>query len=370
MKKTLLALLVVCTTFTFCRKATIDEVTSGSETLSEPVPSCYYPAVNVSTFVGSGTPGHADGTTKTAGVGGPMAMASFNGILYFSSSGRLRKIEGSMVTTFFTHSAPMGLSFIVALATDYDGNIYAGYSDFFIQKISPAGEVLATYGVPGMGGYSALPPYRFGTLGGLAVDLDNRLYISDHGNKVVRRLDPDGSMVIIAGQVGVAGTEDGPVSLARFGYNLSDIAVSPYGDRIYIADDTRVRVISGGYVSTIAGSTSAGHVDGNGPAARFGKIGDLDIDAGGNLYLGEYYNSYTGEYAYVRKIIRMRTGLIAWKVTTLAGGERGFANGSGAAARFDGLWGIVVNSSATTIYAADYDNNRIRRLSLTCAPVF
>ena len=92
----------------------------------------------------------------------------------------------------------------------------------------------------------------------------------------------------------------------------------------------RVRVINAGTVSTIAGSIYSGHVDGNGSSARFGNLTDIELDASGNLYLSEFNNSVTPENCYIRKIIRMTTGLIPWKVTTLAGGERGYANGDGA----------------------------------------
>jgi len=325
----------------------------------------------VSVLAGNGVASHTDGPIKTAGIASPMAMTSFNDITYFSTWGRLRRIQGGSISTIYTHySGPIGEYFITSLATDYDGNIYAAFgNEYVIRKISPSGVVLATYGVSGTSGYSNTAPFLFQQLSGIAVDIDGRLYIADK-NYVVRRLNTDGTLQLIAGQVGVFGTTDGSVAVARFGLNIGNLAVSPFGESIFVEDETRVRIINAGTVSTIAGSTYTGHVDGNGSSARFGTLSEIKLDASGNLYLSEYYNSSTTEYCYIRKIIRMTTGLIPWKVTTLAGGVRGYANGDGAVARFNGPWGITVNNSSTTVLVADHVNDRIRKLSLTCVPVF
>ncbi len=367
-----LAILPIMLIFS-CRKTELGaENIENKEILSDPgAPPCYYPNVGVSVLAGNGTFSYTDGPIKIAGVGCPMAMASFNDNTYFTTWGRLRRIQGGSISTIFTHDhGPIGEYFITSLATDYDGNIYAAFTnEHVVRKISPSGVLLATYGVSGTSGYSNVSPFLFGQISGIAVDIDGRLYIADN-NYVIRRLNTDGTLQLIAGQVGLWGTTDGSTAVARFGLNMRNIAVSPFGESIYVEDDTRVRVINAGTVSTIAGSTYTGHIDGNGSSARFGNLRDIKIDASGNLYLSEMYNSSTTSYCYIRKMIRMTTGLIPWKVTTLAGGERGYANGDGAVARFDSPWGITVNNSSSTVLVADYNNNRIRKLSLTCVPTF
>lgn len=375
MKKVIVLAALMIALLSACKKQTEASLQNnmslpGNETPAG-VPPCYYPLVGVSTFAGSATPSNTDGSLKTAGVSGPMAITSFGDIIYFSTYGRIRKIQANVVSTIYTHSTgPTATIFITDMATDYDGNLYVAFgNEYVIRKISPGGTVLATYGVPNVAGYSNIPPYRFQQISGVAVDIEGRLYISDR-NYVVRRLNTDGTMELIAGQLGLSGTTEGPISVARFSGNFGALAVTPYGDKIYVDDDTRVRVISGGNVNTIAGSTSRGHVDGNGGSARFGSILDMDIDVSGNLYITEYHNSFTDEYFYVRKVIRMTSGLIAWKVTTLAGGLRGFANGDGAAAKFNFPWSLTVNPGITDIYVADHSNNRIRRLNLGCLPSF
>ena len=138
-------------------------------------------------------------------------MTSFNDITYFSNSGRLRKIQGGSISTIYTHySGPIGEYFITSLATDSDGNIYAAIAnEYVVRKISPGGVVLATYGVSGTSGYSNTSPFLFQQISGIAVDLDGRLYISDR-NYVVRRLNTDGTLQLMAGQPGMYGTTDGP----------------------------------------------------------------------------------------------------------------------------------------------------------------
>jgi hypothetical protein len=373
-KLTAIALTILPLILVFsCRKAEMaTEKIENTEILSDPgAPPCYYPNVGVSVLAGNGVPSHTDGPIKTAGINSPMAMTSFNDNTYFSTWGRLRRIQGGMISTIYTHyHGPIGEYFITSLATDYDGNIYAAFAnEYVVRKISPSGVVLATYGVSGTSGYSNTAPFLFNQISGIAVDADGRLYIADK-NYVVRRLNTDGTLQLIAGQVGLWGSTDGSIAVARFGISMGEIAVSPFGESIFVEDNTRVRIINAGTVSTIAGSTYTGHVDGNGPSARFGYLSDMVLDASGNLYLSEYYNGPTAEYCYIRKIIRMTTGLIPWKVTTLAGGAIGYANGDGAVARFDHPWGITVNNSSSTVLVADKGNNRIRKLSLTCVPTF
>ena len=53
----------------------------------------------------------------------------------------------------------------------------------------------------------------------------------------------------------------------------------------------------------------------------------------------------------------------------LAGGSRGFAEGIGAAARFDTPSGIVVDSEEKFLYVADTGNNRIRKIEIASREV-
>jgi sugar lactone lactonase YvrE len=113
----------------------------------------------------------------------------------------------------------------------------------------------------------------------------------------------------------------------------------------------RVRKInSNGMVVTVAGETE-GFADGQGRAARFNTTRGLAVDAGGNIYVADRNNHS------IRKITPGGT------VSTLAGnGTAGYADGAGAAARFDNPLGIAVDAKGN-VYVADTYNDRIRRIA-------
>ncbi|MEO8383351.1 MAG: hypothetical protein ABI779_27090 [Acidobacteriota bacterium] len=107
-------------------------------------------------------------------------------------------------------------------------------------------------------------------------------------------------------------------------------------------------------ISTLAGSTSGGgYQDGTGPDARFSAPRAVAFDLAGNLLVAD-----TGNH-----VIRLVTP--QGVVTTLAGrlGTPGFADGTGAAARFRFPAGIAVDPVNGTIYVSDKDNQVIRRVT-------
>ena len=97
---------------------------------------------------------------------------------------------------------------------------------------------------------------------------------------------------------------------------------------------------------------TTGSADGIGMAARFNSANYLAANSAGTLYVGDF-NNHT-----VRAITP------AAVVSTLAGGTGvpGFADGMGAAARFNGNGGLAVDS-AGNIFVADWDNFVIRRIT-------
>ncbi|MGO8055561.1 hypothetical protein AB9E30_35435, partial [Rhizobium leguminosarum] len=114
-------------------------------------------------------------------------------------------------------------------------------------------------------------------------------------------------------------------------------------------------------------------VDGDGLSARFNELNGIALDGAGNLYVTDSRFAYpsVSEYSsYIRKVIHMTSGLVAWKVTTLAGGTYGYANGTGLAAKFYLPAEIVIDNTATTAYIADPGNYRIRKMTLACGITF
>ena len=91
-----------------------------------------------------------------------------------------------------------------------------------------------------------------------------------------------------------------------------------------------------------------------------GKAGQAqfgDLHGGAMVLAADGSLHLTDDYRYVRKITMDGT------VSTLAGGpERGSADGSGTQARFDGARGLALDA-AGNIYLADSSNNRIRKIT-------
>ncbi len=156
----------------------------------------------------------------------------------------------------------------------------------------------------------------------------------------------------LAGLAGQSGSADGAGPTAQFLYPTS-VAVDNAGN-IYVADTgnrTIRKITPAGVVSTLAGSPgNVGDVDGTGSAASFEFPAGVAVDNAGNVYVGENGT--------IRKITP------AGVVTTLAGSPdyHGDADGTGSAARFNGAYGVAVDS-AGNVYAADTYNSSIRKIT-------
>jgi hypothetical protein len=104
-------------------------------------------------------------------------------------------------------------------------------------------------------------------------------------------------------------------------------------------------------VVTIAGDGLPLARDGDASHARFADPFGVAIAADGAIFIADGGES--------PRILRIAPDGI---VSTLAGGERGFSDGSGAAARFDTPSGLAIDA-AGTIYVADTGNNAVRRIT-------
>lgn len=102
-------------------------------------------------------------------------------------------------------------------------------------------------------------------------------------------------------------------------------------------------------VTTLTGA-GEGYADGTLVTARFNKPMGVDTDQAGNIYVADTYNDR------IRKITPEGT------VSSIAGSTRGYADGSGANAKFNLPMGVAVANDGT-LYVADSFNNRIRKIT-------
>lgn len=189
---------------------------------------------------------------------------------------------------------------------------------------------------------------QFNLPSGLAVDAVGNVYVADRSNHRIRKITPAGAVSTFAGST--EGSADGVGGAAQFNQPV-DVAVDAAGN-VYVADsmNRRIRKITpAGVVTTLAGSTQ-GFADGVGAAAQFASPAGVAVDAAGNVYVADAGNHR------IRKITPVAV------VSTLAGSTQGFADGVGAAARFNDPHGVAVDT-AGNVFVADLSNHRIRRVT-------
>lgn len=236
-------------------------------------------------------------------------------------------------------SAPNGV------AVDSSGNVYiADGGNYVVRKV--AGGLIATYtgsaGTPGLIGPN-----------GIAVDSAGNIYIANGpGNRVVRI--SSGGLTTLAGGTGGFGGDGGPAVAASLNFP-EGIAVDAQGN-VYIADTAnhRIREVSNGIISTVAGTTGLGYNGDNIQATQATLLYPqaVAVDSQGNLYIADTQN---------QRIRKVSGGII----TTVAGnGTAGYSGdkGSAVAAQINGPKGLAVDSTGN-LYIADTGNSAIRRVS-------
>ncbi|MEB3223684.1 MAG: hypothetical protein VKS61_16540 [Candidatus Sericytochromatia bacterium] len=362
----------------------------------------------VSTYVGTGSPGSADGTGAAAGLDQPQGLAlAPDGTLYVSESGfvtgghRIRKVSPAGVVTTLAGGArgwqdgagaQARFSNPRGLALGPDGTLYvADQWNHRIRTVSPNG-VVATLAGTGSGGLTdgvgvgAALSYPTGVAWGP----DGALYVADTGNRAVRRVTPAGVVTTVAGPgqggeapfadpvgIAVAGsgdvfvgdgavlrkvTPDGAVTLvaggapghrdgapahARF-QALSGLAVAPGGGMVACDSLGSVRRLTALLeVSTVAGIVSE---DGTGRGVVFSSPRGLRAEPGGALLLADTFAH------------RIRSVTPAGQVSTLAGWDAGDADGAATDARLYRPEDAV-RAPDGGLYIADTANHKIRRLT-------
>ncbi len=175
------------------------------------------------------------------------------------------------------------------------------------------------------------------------------VYVADLKNHQIRVI-RNGMVSTLAGS-GKAGYQDGPSATAQFN-EPRGLVVDQKG-QVIVADseNQRLRIISNGMVSTLAGTGAKGDLDGPATSAQFNLPYGLAIDESGAIYIADKGNN---------KIRRLANGV----VSTLAGtGEGGFLDGEATSAQFKSPYRLALGAQQGQLYIADRDNHRIRLLA-------
>ena len=311
------------------------------------------PAGVVTTLAGS-TQGYLDGTGTNAIFSVPSGIAVDSaGNVYVGDqyNNCIRKITpGGVVTTLPGKGANIFVS-PSGVAVDSAGNVYTmNVTGSQIIKITPEG-VITTLAGNGNQGYAdgTGTNASFNRPRGITLDSTGNLYVADNFNQRIRKITPGGVVTTLIG--------NGNKTFAN-GIPSNTSFTEPYGiavtsdGTIYVSDDVRIRKITfgGNVVTTLAGSTQ-GSLNGVGTLAQFWNPSGVAVDSTGIVYVADNLNNL------IRKITSPG-------VTTLAGSTPGFLNGTGSAAQFYTPHGVAVDS-AGNVYVADYNNQRIRKITST-----
>ena len=272
-----------------------------------------------------------NGQARYAGDGGPAAQASLN--------------------------QPRG-----QLAVGSDGSIFV--ADTFnnrIRRIAPDGTVTTVAGTgvagsAGDGGPATGAQLRWPH--DVDVDAEGNVWIADAANHRIRRITPDGVIRTVVG-TGVGGFNgDGLAGTATRVFRPKAVVVTATSLWFSDGDNNRVRVLdlARGVVRTVAGTGVKGYSGdgGRATAARISAPRAIAVDALGNLYIADSQNN---------RVRRVGTDGI---IRTVAGtGVAGFRGDGGAATRalLNQPRGLTLADDAT-LYVADSDNSRVRRVDL------
>jgi DNA-binding beta-propeller fold protein YncE len=115
-----------------------------------------------------------------------------------------------------------------------------------------------------------------------------------------------------------------------------------------------------GKATVLAGSGKKGDRDGIGDEAEFNGPHNLTVSADRTIYIADTFNHK------VRALDPKSR-----KVTTLAGGEKGFAGDGGPAlaARFDQAYHVALDADGKNLFVCDLGNRRIRKIDLKAGTI-
>ncbi|GAA4466320.1 hypothetical protein GCM10023093_20290 [Nemorincola caseinilytica] len=276
----------------------------------------------ITTYAGTGVAGYN-------GDGGAAAATQLNGPtgLTFDAAGnlyiadkyneRIRKVDHvtGIVTTVagngyhggwqghdFGNDGPAiaaALTYPVAMAFDCDGNMYiADQGSHTVRRIDNVTQIITEFAGNHAGGYSGdgIPATAasINQPSGIAIDCaTNSVYFSDTWNNRIRKVDNMGIITTVVGN-GTAGyTGDGGSALSASIFGPWGIMLDDCND-LYICDYDNyvVRKVSGGVITTVAGTGERAYTgDGASPAeAGMYLPSSIAKGASGAYYIADYGN--------------------------------------------------------------------------------
>jgi sugar lactone lactonase YvrE len=343
------------------------------------------PTFTISTVAGNGKTGYSGdgGPATSATLDNPLGVAvDPSGNVYIADfyNNVIRKVAANGIITTYAGTGAYGdsgdggpatkaaLSEPGSVLVDAAGNLYIGDYGNRVRKVAPNGTITTvagngSEGVSGDGGPATSA--AVGSPNHFAMDTAGNLFVScsaapgdGSGPSVIRKVTPSGLITTVAGNgtLGYSG-DGGPATNAALD-RPRGLAIDTAGN-LFFADqgNNRIRRISNGIITTVAGTGVAGYAGDKGPAisAELNSPTGIALDAIGNLYIADAGNN------------RVRALLTDGTINTIAGNGTPESSGDQGPATSASLisWGIAISSSGAIYVSGGGTTETVRLLTPT-----
>lgn len=281
------------------------------------------------------------------------------------TSGNINTVAGNGGTTQETliNNVPSNgvtLNYPWGLVGDPSGNLFiADQCNYVVREFVDSSDLMTLLAGDGTQGYSGDGgPAATAELGypyDVARDNAGNAYIADTYNCVVRKVDTARNISSVAGTPGSCGFagDGGPAASAYLDYPEG---VYVDGDNnLYIADtyNNVIRKVSGGIITTVAGTPTALGYSGDGGPATSAELyypSGVKADSTGTLYVADTYNHRV-------RMVNASSG----NITTIAGNGNGGFSGDGIATQNSLYYpSNIWRDPNDNLFIADQYNNRVR----------
>jgi uncharacterized protein (TIGR03437 family) len=289
----------------------------------------------ITTVAGNGIPGFSgdSGPAMDAEVLPGAIAVDASGSVYIAENGRIRKVSNGIITTV-ANSDQIGTP--LGIAVDSAGNLYiVSYIGGGRRRIYEVSNGVIT-----------IVPANTTDPRDIAVDGAGNLYISTDSEQIYE---------FSAGTTSPIASGGAPIAVDAAGnlyysenYGDPVAAYQPYAP---FSGHVRVRKVSHGITTTVAGGAYKTSGDGPATAAQLAAPFGIALDSSGNCYFSESAGN---------RIRKLSNGVL----TTVAGtGTAGFSGDGGpaTAAQLSAPAAIALDSQGA-LYIADWGNNRVRKV--------
>ena len=272
------------------------------------------PDGTITTVAGNGTRGFSGdgGAATSAQLAGPYGVRVVDDgfVIADAINGRIRHVNAAGVI----RTVASGFRHPVDVVRGPDGKFYvAEGGGNQVRRIEPDGTLTLIAGsgtrrYTGDGGYGGdggkAVDAALNVPGAILFDREGNLFIADLRNHAVRKVDRKGIITTVAGTGNAGSAGDGGPALKAELNQPGGLAWEPDGT-LLISEIPRVRRLTkDGHLVTVAGSDKRGIYGDNGPAtsALLSVLDLIAADGAGNIFVADYGNHR------IRKLILQRTG--------------------------------------------------------------